>query len=128
MTGTTLIDDAKALPELKGHAVGFVDTRNQCDIVVQNLIVSGVAETAILVFSGDDGTQLFKQMMQGQLWGEAAEDLLKQGTIELSHGHLALMVESQDRNQALLVTNLCTKFGGHGFSYFGGMTDERLTR
>ena len=67
-------------------------------------------------------------MMAGSLWGEAAEDLMKQGVIELTHGHFALTVEARDRNEALAIADASAKHGGHGFSYFGELTDERLTR
>ena len=128
MTITPLLDHEREIPELQGHSVGFIDTQTQCDSLIQQLNAAEITESAITVFSGEFGTERFEQTMQGHLWGEAAEDLLARGTLELSYGHLALMIESQDRSQAALVADISTKLGGHSFYYFGELTDERLTR
>jgi hypothetical protein len=127
MSHTPLLDREQEMPELNGHSVGFVDTQIECDRIVQELNAAGIPDSAITVLRGDDGTQLFKRMMHGQLWGETGEDLLARGTNELSQGHLVLMIESQDRDRATLVADISTKLGGHGFYYFGEFTDERLT-
>jgi len=76
---------------------------------------------------GEDGIQLFKRMMSGSLWGEEAEDSMRQGVIEMSHGHYVLVISTDDRDEALVAAGIASKFGGHGFSHFGLLSDERLT-
>jgi hypothetical protein len=128
MSVTPLRDEDQPLPEPQGHAIGFVDTKPDCDAVTQALNAAGFPDSAITVFGGEDGLHLLKRMMSGSLWGETAEDVLKQGTIELSHGHFALIVEAEDRDQAVLAANVSAQHGGHGFNHFGVFADERLTK
>jgi hypothetical protein len=127
MTETSNLGNPPDLQSPQGHAIGFVDTQTECDAVIQDLHAAGFANSVINVFAGNDGTVKLEQMMDGFGWGETAENLLKQGKIELSRGHLAVMIELRDRDQAMLVATVSTKHGGHSFNYFGGLTDERLT-
>ncbi len=125
---TPLSDHDQEMPELQGHAIGFVDTQTDCDHVIESLNAAGIPNEVISVFRGDPGIRLLNRIIGGSSWGEAAEDLLKQAVIELGHGHFAVMIDSRDREQALAVANASAKHRGHGFSYFGELTDERLTR
>jgi hypothetical protein len=128
MSLSPLVDEDQEMPEPQGHAIGFVDSQTDCDAVILELNAAGFSDSTITVLNGDNGIRLLTRMMSGSLWGEAAEDLMKQGVIELTHGHFALTIEARDREEALAVANASSKHGGHGFSYFGKMTDERLTR
>lgn len=123
-----LNDVDQEMPEPKGHTIGFIRSQQQCDGVVEDLIIAGIPGSAIVVLSGDSGTRLFTRMMKGSLWGEAAENLLKEGVIALSHGDFVLIVEADDRDQALLIAKVAEQHDGRGFSYFGELTDERLTK
>lgn len=123
-----LKDVDQEMPEPKGHTIGFIPTQAQCDAVVEDLIIAGIPGSAISILSGDSGTRLFTRMMKGSLWGEAAEKLLKEGVIALSNGDFGLIVEAEDRVQALLIAKVAEEHEGHGFSYFGEFTDERLTK
>ena len=123
-----LNDVDQEMPEPKGHTIGFIRSQEQCDAVVEDLIVAGIPGSSIILLSGDSGTRLFTRMMKGSLWGEAAEKLLKEGVIALSHGDFAIMVEAEDRDQALLIAKVAEQHDGHGFNYFGELTDERLTK
>ena len=127
-TTVPALDKNQEMPEPKGHVIGFVDTQSECDAIVRDLKSTGLAESSILLLSGADGEPLLQRMMSGSLWGETAEDLLAQGVIELSHGHIILVIESPDREHALTVANKSMLHGGRGFRFFGGLTDERLTR
>ena len=128
MSLSPLVDHDQEMPEPQGHAIGFVNSQSDCDDVIQALNSAGFSDGMIAVLNGDNGIRLLTRMMAGSLWGEAAEDLMKQGVIELTHGHFALTVEARDRNEALAIADASAKHGGHGFSYFGELTDERLTR
>ena len=128
MSITSLLEHPQSLPIPKGHAIGIVDTQVNCDSIIRDLKDIDIPSSAVLVFGGESGKQLLLQMLKGQLWGEAAEDLLKQGTIELSRGHFVVMIEARDRDEAMTIANIAEKHGGHGFNYFGELTDEKLTR
>ena len=128
MTVAPLIDHGQEMPEPQGHAIGFVNSQIECDAAIQELNNGGFPDSTIQVLRGVDGVHLLQRMMSGSLWGEADEDVLTQGIVELSHGHFALSIDSRDRAQALEIANLAAKHGGHGFTHFGLLTDERLTR
>jgi hypothetical protein len=124
----SLHDEDQEMPAPRGHAIGFVDSQPACDAIIRTLLDAGFPESSIMVLSGEDGIQLLKRMMAGSLWGEEAEDVAKEGVTELSHGHFALVIEAEDRDEAVIASNVATSQGGHGFSYFGLLTDTRLTK
>ena len=122
------VDDVnQRMPGPRGHAVGFAETQSQCDAIIDGLNIAGFPHSRIAVLAGDDGIHLLKRMFAGTLWGETAEEMLKQGVIELSRGRIALVVEAKDREEALLASNIAKKKGGHGFCHFGTFIDTRLT-
>ena len=128
MLVTPLLPQTENLPKPQGHAIGIADSQTECDAVIQELNSHGFSNSAIAILGGDDSTDLLKRMMEGLSWGETAEEFLKEGTIELSRGHCVLMVESRDRDQAMIVATISAKHGGRGFNYFGELIDEKLTR
>jgi len=128
MPAPSLDDDPPTLPAPRGHAIGFADSQATCDQIVRTLVEAGFLESSITVLSGEDGAHLLKRMMGGSLWGEAAEEVAKQGVVELERGHLALIIEAEDRDEAVIAANVATSHGGHGFSYFGILEDTRLTK
>ena len=128
MLVASLNDVDQEMPEPQGHTIGFIRSQEQCDAVVKDLLVAGIPGASITILSGDSGIRLFTRMMQGSLWGEAAENLLKDGVIALSHGDLVIMIEAENREQALLIAKAAEHHEGHGFVYFGELTDERLTK
>jgi hypothetical protein len=128
MSIAPLVDHGQTMPDPQGHSIGFFDTKAECDDFIKELNAAGFPDTSITILSGVGGIELLNRMMAGSLWGESDEDVLKQGTIELSNGHFVLTIESRDRDQALLIAKVSEKHGGHSFYYFGILTDERLTR
>jgi hypothetical protein len=123
-----LEDHDQAMPAPAGHAIGFVDSEAACDQVLQALVAAGFPESTIRVLSGEDGVHLLKRSMGGSLWGEAAEAALAEGVLQLNHGHFVLFIDTRDRNQAMTAANIAKEHGGHGFSHFGLLMDERLTK
>ena len=121
--------DAKPeLGTLQGHMIGFVDSEVECRAVAQALNMAGVSDSQFLSSDGVEGLRLLNQMLGGSLWGETAEHVLKQGEIELSHGHFVLIVDSETREDAARLANIAMSVGGHGFNYFGLLADEQLTK
>ncbi len=128
MTVTPLHDLEHEMPQLPGHAIGFANTRSECDAIIHDLNYAGFPDSAIAVLSGKEGAQLLKRMMGKSLWGETSEEVMKQGIVEIDNGHFALIIDTEDRDEAMLAANIATKHGGHNFNHFGELTDERLSR
>ena len=128
MSSIPLDDHDQEMPAPAGHAIGFVNSKSKCDEIVQALNDAGFADSAITVLAGDDGIHLLKRMMGGSLWGETAEEVMKQGVIELTHDHFVVIVETEDRSEAVIAAGVATTHGGHNFNHFGLLTDERLTK
>lgn len=128
MTVQPLRDEEQDLPAPQGHAIGFADSQADCNAITAALNAAGFPDDNITVLSGEDGIHLFQRIMGGSLWGEAAESMMRDGTIELNRGHFALMIETEDRDTAVTAANIASHHGGHNFNHFGLLTDERLTR
>ena len=128
MSNVAQQNDVQELPKLQGHTVGFVDTHAECEAMVQALNKAGFSEAAITVFHGEDEVHLLESLMDGSSWGESAEEVLKQGTLELRSGHFVVCVEVQDADEAAAVAAVSTQCGVHGIYHFGTMVDTRLTK
>lgn len=128
MSVAPLHDHEPTVPQLADHVIGFVDTQAGCDAVVSALNQSGVAEDRIIVLHGPDGREFLHKLMEGSLWGEEAEAVIKEGEVELKEGHFALCVDAKEREEGLRIALIAKTHGGHGFNHFGRLTDERLTR
>lgn len=110
-----------------GHVIGFVDTQNGCDAVTNALVGAGISNERICVLHGQDGRDLLDKMMDGFLWGEEAEQVMRDGERELQAKHFVLCVAAKDRDEGLHIANIAQAQGGHGFTHFGSVTDVRLT-
>jgi len=111
-----------------GHVIGFVETRAECDDVINTWLSMGVARDRILMLGGDDGLERFHAMMDNSQWGEESQRLLKEGDQELAEGHYVICVEAPQRADALRIAKAAQSQGGHGFAHFGRLVDERFTR
>lgn len=111
----------------QGHAIGFVDTDAECDAAVLALEEAGYFPSALLVMRGEEGKAMLARMMEGSLWGESAEYVLKQGNGELSHGHSMLCVQVQTIAEADKVAAIATAQGVRSVYHFGILSDTRLT-
>ncbi len=127
MTSVLHSDDAPALPELQGHTVAFVDTDAACDAVMRALNAAGFPNAKLQVLRGEDGLHLLERTAAASSWGEAAEEVLKQGEIELRGGHSLVFVEVQNAEEADTVAEVSTRHGAHGIYHFGLLVDTRLT-
>jgi len=112
----------------KGHVIGFVDSKAQCDNIIATLGASHVDPARIHVLHGEAGRKAFDEMMEGFQWGEEAERILKEGELELEAGHFVLCIEAKERGEGLRIAVIAQQHGGHGFGHFGTVVDERITR
>ncbi len=128
MSNVAQPDDVQELPKLQGHTIGFVDTQVQCDATIQALDKAGFSYATITVFHGEEEVHLLESLMDGSSWGESAQEVLKQGTLELQSGHFVVCIEVQNADEADAVAAVSTRCGVHGIYHFGIMVDTRLTK
>ncbi len=127
MSHLPLLNADQELKTPRGHTIGFIDSIPECDALTAALNQSGLPTAAISVWRGEEGVRLLEQMLDGSLWGESAEQVLKQGTLELRNGHSGVCVEVQDAREAAVVAEASKQHGCHGVYHFGDFVDTRLT-
>ena len=110
-----------------GQVIGFVETRAECDDVIDAWRAMGITIDRVVILGGDDGLSRFHEMMDSSKCGEEAERLLKEGDQELSEGHFVACVKAPVRNDAVQIAKVAESRGGYGFAHFGTLVDERLT-
>ena len=119
--------NAEVIPSPVGHVIGFANTQNECDRIAETLTSRGIDRDRISILGGSAGSEDFRRMMQGFMWGEEAEQFLKEGNVEFANGHFVLCVKALEREEGLQIANSAQSQGGHGFRHFGLLADERLT-
>ena len=127
MSVETLQDFGQTPQAPSGHVIGFVDTQNGCDAVTNALVSAGISNERIIVLHGENGRNLLDRMMDGFLWGEEAEQVMREGEKELLAKHFVLCVQAKERDEGLRIAMLAESQGGHGFTHFGSVIDVRLT-
>lgn len=120
-------DDVQELPKLQGHTIGFVDTEAECETMIRALNKAGFSDATIMVMRGEDDVDRLESLMDGSSWGESAEEVLKQGTLELCSGHSVVCIEVQTADEASTVAAISTQCGVRSIYHFGIMVDTRLT-
>lgn len=128
MSNVAQQDDVRELPKLQGHTLGFVDTQAECEAMTQALNKAGFPEAKIIILHGEAEMHLLESLMDGSSWGESAEEVLKQGTIELHNGHFVVCIEVQNADEAATVAAISTQCGVRSVYHFGILVDTRLTR
>lgn len=118
----------KLMESPQGHVIGFVESTSDCVNIVNALKAVGFQESTITVLNGPEGTKRLKEMMKGSLWGEAAEEMQRQGLNELEHGHSVLIVDAEDVEMASVAAQTAVQAGGYSFYHFGLLEDVRLTK
>jgi len=121
-------DTNEGLPRPMGHVIGLVESEDNCGQLTNDLIHSGVSSDRIMVLHGDDGLEQFQRMMLGSSWGETAQEMTREGEEELRDGGYVVWVKADNREEGLRIATAAKTRGGHAFSYFGELADERMTR
>jgi len=93
----------------------------------QALNQAGFSDGCIQVWQGKEGLESLQAMLDGSLWGESAEEVLKQGTDELRGGHFVACIEIHSAREAATAAEISTQYGCHGIYHFGKLVDTRLT-
>ena len=127
MSNTTVEEKSGAALSPVGKVIGFVNTQTECEHITEKLFHRGIGQDRIAVLGGSVDDAEFREMMQGCMWGEEAEQFLKEGNLELANKHFVISVQVNDRDEGLQIATMAQSLGGHGFRHFGLLADERLT-
>lgn len=119
MSTLSLEGRAQQLPSEGNHLIGFAETHAECIAICTALTENGIHESRIRLLCGDSGIHLLIRMMRRSLWRDVADDVLRQGLIELDAGHWVLIIDVIDRHQAQDCTEIASPFGGYGFTHLG---------
>ena len=123
-----VIDHGQELASPIGHAIGFVDTKEQFQAVTDALKASGYAESEIIALQGEEGIEMLSRQKEAFNFGDGEDAMVELSLRELRAGHYAIGVDAKDRAGALQAASISEPFGAHSFSYFGTWVNERLTR
>ena len=123
-----VIDHGQQLVAPAGHAIGFVDTKEQFDAVTNALKAAGYEESRITALKGEDGVDMLERLQETFNFGDGEDAIMEFSIKELQEGHYALGIDVKDRASALEVASLSEPLGAHSFNYFGTWANERLTR
>ena len=115
MTATTIRDHGQDLPAPEGRAIGFVDSKEEFDMVTHALTVAGYADAKILALHGEEGIDMLQRLQKGFNFGDGEDAIMEFSIEELRAGHYALGVEVEDREAALRVIDLTTPLGSAQF-------------
>lgn len=101
------------------HLIGFAETHGECIAICSALAENGIHDSRIRLLCGDSGIHLLIRMMCRSSWRDVADDVLRQGLIELDAGHWVLIIDVIDRHQAQTCTEIAAPIGGYGFTHLG---------
>lgn len=127
MSTVPSLNEDRELESPRGHTIGFIDSVAQCDALTTALNQAGIPNSAISVWRDDEGLRLLERMLTGSLWGESAEEFLKQGTLELQSGNAVVCTAVRDAAEADVVAAISSQHGGRSVCHFGLFIDTRLT-
>ena len=116
---TLPLNNRKQLSSLRSHLIGFAETHAECVAICRALSENGINDSRIRLLCGDSGIHLLIRMMGRSSWGDVADDVLRQGLIELDAGHWVLIIDAIDRQQAQTATEIASPIGGYGFTHIG---------
>ena len=98
-------DHGQTMPAPIGRAIGFVDTKLQCDAVTQALNAAGIPDAKLIVLHGEEGIQMLERSADEFFLGDGETDLIQLAHDELNHSHFALFVEVSDRDKVARVVS-----------------------
>ena len=119
-----VIDHGQQLATPEGHAIGFVDTKEQFDAVTKALNAAGYAESRITALKGENGVDMLERLQETFNFGDGEDAIMEFSINQLQEGHYALGIEAEDREDAMRVASLAEPLGAHSFSYFGTWVND----
>ena len=128
MTVKPITNHGQTLSRPECQTIGFVDTKEQFDMVTEALKTAGYAEARISALKGEGGVDMLERLQEMFNFGDGEDALMDHSIKELGAGHYLLSVKAEDREDAVRVASLTEPLGAHSFSYFGMWVNERLTR
>lgn len=115
------------LSPLLGRVVGFVDTKEQLDELLEALRPAGFSRSEVIVFSGEQGRQSLEHIRREIHMGEDESNLVLCGIQELEEGHFGVEIAVGSQNEARLLTDTAMPIRLHHATYFGPWFNMRLS-
>ena len=109
----------------ENHVMGFLDSRQACESLVDAMKAKGLGAPVMHTFDGPGGLEALQEMLKGS-WGEAEQAFFEKAQAELENGHSAISLEVADFNEAEQIGKLAGPLGGRNFTHFGVMVDTGL--
>lgn len=119
------------------HVYGIVDSVDEAERALADLLIAGVPRRALHTWHGPLGKEVLDP--SGENHGRAAQiwrtlekvmperDLLDRYGAEVEHGHVCIGVRCGTRDSRDMVTGVLERHGGHLISYFSLGAVEHLT-
>jgi len=107
------------------HVMGFLDSRQDCEKLVDAMKREGLGSPVMHTFDGPGGLQALEEMLKGS-WGEAEQAFFEKAHPELENGHSAIALEVADYDEAARIGKLAGGLGGRNFTHFGVMVDTGI--
>jgi len=107
------------------HVMGFLDSRAECDALLDAMKRQGLRVPVMHTFDGPGGLEALHEMLKGS-WGEAEQAFYERAQPELENGHSAISFEVADYDEAARIGKLAGQHGGRGFTHFGVMVDTGI--
>ena len=104
------------------HVMGFLDSRKDCEALVDAMKREGLGSPVMHTFDGPGGLEALEEMLKGS-WGEAEQAFYEKSLAELENGHSAICLEVADFDEAARIGKLAGPLGGRNFTHFGVMID-----
>ena len=111
-------DDGQRLPGLHGHVIGLIDSPEQLDSAVDNLVANGFSEESMMCLTGTDGVALIERV-ERHYFGDSENEIGKACISALRQGKLVFAVKVRDGDEAQKADLAAGAAGGHRFVHFG---------
>jgi hypothetical protein len=109
----------------ENHVMGFLDSRKDCEALVDAMKREGLGSPVMHTFDGLVGLEALEAMLKGS-WGEAEQAFYEKALAELENGHSAISLEVPDLEEAARIGKLAGRLGGRSFTHFGVMVDTGI--
>jgi len=122
------VDHGQTLTPPAGKVIGFIDGKSEFEAFAEAVQLAGFPASKITSLYGEEGIHLLERLKKNSFFfGDSEDNIIELSIRELAQGHYASAVDVTDHQQAVQITSLAKRYGGHSFSYFGTWVSEQLS-
>jgi len=121
-------DAEQDLPPPEGRLIGFVNTKEELDAIIDALHSAGYDDSRLTILAGSEGIERLQNLDEKFFFSDPEYQVAEFGLKELEAGHYSIGVEVDDRDSAAALSEMATRLGGHSFQYIGPWVSERFTK